>query len=83
MTKKLAECKRCGKKFTSKWCASLKMWERCCTTCQVRNLHDGLNMPTPPELIDPHTKHPTLTQGEYDRAVERKKRKKRKKKGAA
>jgi len=31
----------------------------------VRNLFDGLSMPTPPHLIDKFTKHPALTPEEY------------------
>ncbi len=31
----------------------------------VRNLFDGLDMPTPPELLDRHTKHPTISEREF------------------
>jgi hypothetical protein len=30
-----------------------------------RNLTAWLDMPTPPDLLDKHTKHPTLTRDEY------------------
>lgn len=59
-------CKRCGHLFTPRR-TSLKTlkWTRCCDVCGVRNLHDALDLPTPPELLDVHTKHPTLSKEEY------------------
>lgn len=38
---------------------------KCCETCQCKNLFDGLDMPTPPSLLDKHTKHPTLSDREW------------------
>jgi hypothetical protein len=38
---------------------------RHCVVCQARNLFDGLDLPTPPELLDKYTKHPTLSQRQY------------------
>jgi hypothetical protein len=32
----------------------------CCPTCQARNLFDALDLPTPPFLLDRHTKIPQL-----------------------
>jgi len=62
-------CKRCGQPF--------KPWSmgaddtpcQCCPACAVRNLHDFLGLPTPPELVDRHTVRPTLSQWEYDREL--------------
>lgn len=61
-----AACKRCGKHFQPKPTKLLvtKMTTRC-ETCQCKNLFDGLDMPTPPSLLDKHTKHPTLTDAEW------------------
>ena len=72
-------CNRCGNPFKPEWVPVLKQWNRCCSVCSVRNLMDGLGLPTPPELLDAHTKKPTLTNEEYHRKMERKKRTKPKK----
>ncbi|MEM4408618.1 MAG: hypothetical protein QXI19_07735 [Candidatus Caldarchaeum sp.] len=41
-----------------------KHWD-VCPVCRARNLLDGLELPTPPFLCDPHTKHPCLTDKEF------------------
>ena len=65
-----AACQRCGKPFQPKP-TKLKTipMTRCCETCQCKNLFDGLDMPTPPSLLDRHTKHPTLTDEEWRREL--------------
>jgi hypothetical protein len=59
-------CRRCGKPFTPKP-TKLKTipMTRCCETCACRNFFDGLDLPTPPSLLDAHTKHPALTDAEW------------------
>jgi len=62
-------CRRCGRSY--------KPWKMgaddkpclCCAGCAIRNLHDALGLPTPPELVDRHTVRPTLSQWEYDREL--------------
>lgn len=63
---KMANCKRCGQPFQPQP-TKLKTikYTRCCDTCKVRNLFDGLDMPTPPEFLDKYTKHPTLSEREF------------------
>ncbi len=62
-------CLRCGKDFDPDAIKlsikGFKREPRFCETCMFRNLTDGLDMPTPPELLDKHSKHPTLTDREY------------------
>lgn len=70
-------CIRCGATYRPMWLVELKQWNRCCATCSVRNLMDALGLPTPPNLLDAHTKKPTLTQDEYYRAIAPKKRKRK------
>lgn len=41
----------------------------CCEDCQFRNIMDGLGLPTPPEMLDPHTKDPALTDAEYRKKI--------------
>jgi hypothetical protein len=63
-------CKRCGKDFHPKPTRLLtKPMTECCETCQCRNLFDGLDMPTPPELLDRYTKLPALTDAEWRRKL--------------
>lgn len=62
-------CKRCGKPFKPEWLDGLKKWSACCNVCGVRNLFDGLGMKTPPELLDPHTKDPALTEKEFQKSL--------------
>ena len=54
----------------------------CCENCQARNLFDGLDLPTPPELLDKHTKHPTLSQWQYRKEMLKPVKSRRRKKGA-
>lgn len=62
----ITHCKRCGNPFTPRPTRLKAMlMTRCCETCCVRNLFDVLDLPTPPELLDRHTKHPTLSQVEF------------------
>lgn len=61
-----AACARCGKPFQPKPTKLKKIpMTRCCETCQCKNFFDGLDLPTPPSLIDRHTKHPTLSDAEW------------------
>lgn len=63
-------CKRCGKPFTPEPSRLKAMgMTRCCKQCQFRNLMDGLDIPTPPAMLDRHTKVPTLTDREYRKAM--------------
>ena len=62
-------CKRCQKPFEPRWLKELRKQSECCIDCSYRNLMDGLDLPTPPEYLDRHTKHPTLTQEEYKKEV--------------
>lgn len=65
-----ANCKRCGRPFTPEKTRLKKMpMTRCCDECKVRNLMDGLGLPTPPNLLDPFTTRPTLTDQEYKREL--------------
>ncbi len=59
-------CRRCGKPFRPKP-TNLKITKMTthCINCQCRNLFDAFDLPTPPELLDKYTKHPTLTETEY------------------
>lgn len=61
-----AICPRCGGPFVPKP-TNVKVVPitRFCDDCQVRNLFDGFDLPTPPELLDRHTKHPTLSEREF------------------
>lgn len=59
-------CNRCGEPFEPRPTRLKKLgMTRCCEKCQFRNLMDGLGLPTPPDMIDRHTRHPALTQDEY------------------
>ena len=40
-----------------------------CGECGLRNLFDGLDMMTPPELLDKHTLRPALTQAEFRKSL--------------
>lgn len=70
-------CKRCGATYPPFYLDGIKTWCSFCSTCMMRNLHDGLGMPTPPELLDRHTKKPTLTNEEYWRKMRPKPRKRK------
>lgn len=68
---KRKRCKRCGQLFKPKRLPLKTIpWSTCCDVCGLRNLFDGLGMPTPPELLDLHTLIPTLSQDEYRRKLE-------------
>lgn len=62
-----AICKRCGKPFKPE--LFLGKPQTCCYPCMFRNLSDGLDMPTPPALLDKFTKHPTLSDAEYQKKL--------------
>jgi hypothetical protein len=62
-------CLRCGKPFYPRWLDGLNKWNSCCRQCGMRNLLDGLDMPTPPIMLDAKTKHPTLTDAEFDQKL--------------
>lgn len=66
---KKAVCKRCEKEFLPKTLFG-KAMSVCCPSCMVRNLSDFLDLPTPPELLDKHTKIPTLTREEFHRKIQ-------------
>lgn len=59
-------CPRCGKPFVPER-TKLKTlpWTRHCKVCRVRNMFDGMDLPTPPDLLDEYTKNPTLTGEEW------------------
>lgn len=66
-------CKRCGDPFDpEKGIAGPNplIKPRHCSLCQTRNLIDGLDLPTPPILLDKHSRHPTLTERHFKRALE-------------
>ena len=69
-------CNRCGNRFDpAKNPLKLKIKEVThCTTCMCRNLFDALNLPTPPELLDKHSKLPTLTDREFRKSLHNKKK---------
>lgn len=60
-----ATCKRCGKVFIPRPLPTLAALASCCGGCQLRNLLDGLGLPTPPAMLDRWTKRPCLTEEEY------------------
>lgn len=62
---KTADCARCGGPFVSRYWVLGRQYNRFCEACGLRNLHDGLGLPTPPQLIDPHSLRPTLSQREF------------------
>lgn len=66
----MSGCARCGQPFVPKP-TELKTipMTRMCEDCLVRNLFDALDMPTPPELLDRHSKIPTLSDREYRRKL--------------
>jgi len=66
----LAACIRCGKPFKPEPTGlQITKMSTCCDECKFRNLMDGLDLPTPPEMLDRHTKLPTLTDEEYRRKL--------------
>lgn len=38
------KCPRCGLKFVPEWIESTSSFQRCCGTCSLRNLADGLGL---------------------------------------
>lgn len=62
-------CPRCGNPFEPIKLKALGKMSRFCDTCGLRNIIDGLDMPTPPELLDSHSKIPTLTEEEFQRKL--------------
>lgn len=58
-------CKRCGGDFGERYSSVICPESGVCAVCEMRNLLDGLGMPTPPSLLDAHSKYPTLTDEEY------------------
>lgn len=66
----MTRCARCGRPFNPMGTAFKGRKMRCCTNCQARNLFDALDMPTPPELLDPYTKNPTLTDREFRKKLD-------------
>ena len=65
----MINCKRCGATFEPEFIKSLKKFHSFCPTCRTRNLFDGLGLPTPPILLDRHTKRPTLTKAEFSKEI--------------
>lgn len=74
-------CLRCGKPFDPEAVKrELKGFgrgpgfePRFCVTCMVRNMTDALDLPTPPRLLDKFSKHPTLSDREFDRKIKEEK----------
>ncbi len=61
-----AICKRCGKPFVPKPTRIKTVpMTRHCEHCFARNLIDGMDLPTPPDLLDRYTKNPALTEAEF------------------
>lgn len=61
-----ASCRRCGGSFIPQPIKSNpKTVTTFCEECQFRNFLDNLDLPTPPDFIDRHTKHPALTKDEF------------------
>ncbi len=67
----LSACARCGKPFKPEP-TGLKVtkWSTCCDECKCRNLLDNLGLPTPPVMLDKHSKLPTLTREEFRRKLD-------------
>jgi hypothetical protein len=65
------KCKRCGKEFDPSIDPLFDRPSNCCPGCCVNNLIDALGLPTPPALLDPHSKDPALTLGEFHRKLEK------------
>lgn len=40
-----------------------------CEDCEIRQLLDSGNLPTPPELLDPHSRNPALSDDAYQRKL--------------
>lgn len=57
-------CERCGQSLiaASGLVTLGNLIVGCCEECQLRNVLDRLDLPTPPELLDHHTRIPALTE---------------------
>ena len=73
-------CKRCGQPFQPEFLDALKRFSTCCMDCMYRNLTDACNLPMPPEMLDPHTKNPTLSEDEFRKKLNEQADRKRKRK---
>jgi len=65
MSNPMKICTRCNKPYSPRWLAGLNKFSNCCDPCGLRNIFDALDLPTPPEMLDKHTKIPTLTKAEF------------------
>lgn len=65
----VSTCLRCHQPFDPSQSFSFNGPPKFCADCQVRNLFDNCDIPTPPELIDPHSKNPALTEDEFRKKV--------------
>lgn len=77
MERSSKECPRCHRDFVPHPAAEYKGDTKFCDACRYRNLMDGLGLPTPPAMVDPYTRRPTLTQAEYLRLMAKRGKKKR------
>lgn len=67
-----ANCKRCNVEFTPRPTRlKFRPMTDHCNTCMARNILDGLDLPTPPELLDRFTKHPALTNKEFQEMLDK------------
>lgn len=62
-------CKRCGEPFEPVLLEAINKMSTCCEVCTYRNLTDACGLPTPPELLDPHSMDPALTEEEYQKKL--------------
>lgn len=65
---KLSICGRCERVFVVGR-DQIAESEKFCGQCQARNVLDGFGLPTPPELLDPHSRQPALTEGEFQKLL--------------
>ena len=66
----MTACLRCGRPFEPQLVklATIRL-TRHCEDCGVRNILDGLGLPTPPGMLDRHTRRPALTDEEFRRKL--------------
>jgi len=64
-----SKCKRCGAPIVSEWLYYFGRWSKYCGTCQYRNLHDGLGLPMPPELLDWFSLKPALSERDFQKQL--------------
>ena len=62
-------CKRCGRPIAAEWIYELGRWREFFEVCQCRNLHDGLGLPTPPELLDKFSLKPALSERDFKKQL--------------